>query len=110
MKKAVFFSIIIFCSMVVAAPLFNSFNSGALTPLLKYRVDLQKRQMGSETMENMLVKVQGAVFRRPGTEYIGDVNDSNTPSRLLPFEYSDTDAYVLDFSHNSIGFYRTVGD
>ncbi len=110
MKKAMFLLTTLICSIAIAAPLFNSFNSGELDPLLKYRVDTEKRQMGVETMENMLVKVPGATFRRPGTEYVGDVNDSNELTKLIPFEYSTTDAYVLVFNGGYIGFYRTVPD
>jgi len=97
-------------SICLAAPLFNSFNGGELDPLLKYRVDLQRRYMGMEEMENMVVKIPGAAFRRPGTEYINDVNDHNESTRLIPFEYSTTDAYILVFNGGYISFYRTVPD
>ncbi len=106
--KLVIILLLIGVSAVLAAPLFNSFNSGELDPLIKYRVDLEKRHMGTETMENMTVKAQGAVFRRPGTEYIGDVNDSNMPARLIPFEFATNDAYILCLNGNSLSFFRTV--
>ena len=100
--------IVALSALCLAAPLFNSFNSGELSPLLKYRVDLEKRHMGVENMENMLVKPQGATFRRPGTEYIADVNDSTEAARMIPFEYSDTDTYILVFNDSVIRFFRTV--
>lgn len=106
MKKLLF--ILIFCSVGASAPLFNAFNSGELSPLIKYRVDLEKRQMGVETMENFLVKQQGAAFRRPGTEYIYSAKNSNCASELIPFVYSTGDAYVVEMSDESARFYRTV--
>jgi len=107
MRKILIFLVII-CSVAICAPLFYSFNSGELTPLLKYRVDLQKRQMGVETMENTTVKSQGAIFRRPGTEYIDDVNDHYSDTRLIPFEFSTTDTYILCFNGSNLSFYRTI--
>jgi len=97
-------------SIAFAAPLFNAFNAGELGPLLKYRIELDKRQMGVEEMTNFLVKEQGAAFRRPGTEYIGEVNDSNEWARMIPFEYSTDDAYIIVINGNELAFYRTVGD
>jgi len=86
------------------ASLINSFNAGQLGELLKYRVDLDKQHMGVETLENMIVKQQGAAVRRPGTEYIADAN--NVYSRLIPFEYATADAFVLDFGHETVNFFK----
>ena len=108
MKKILLILLFFLVTAAIAAPLFNSFNSGELSHLLRYRVDLDKRYMGVETMENMTVKLQGAAFRRPGTEYIGDVNDVNVPARIIPFEYSTTDAYILCFNEGQITFFRTL--
>ena len=80
-----------------------SFNSGELTPLIRYRVDLDKRYMGVETMENFLVKPQGTAERRPGTLYVAEANGI---TKLVSFEFSTTDAYVLEFGNGIIRFYR----
>lgn len=84
-----------------------SFNSGQLGPLVKYRVDTDRHSMGAEQLENILVRAKGMAYKRPGTEYIDDANDT-VNVRLIPFEYSDDDAYVLEFGHGYIGFFRTV--
>lgn len=84
-----------------------SFNSGQLSPLMKYRVDTDKHTMGAEVMENVLVRPEGMAYKRPGTELVDEtLVKSNV--RLLPFESADDDAYALEFSHESIGFFRTV--
>lgn len=80
-----------------------SFNSGELSPLIKYRLDLDKRWMGIETMENFLVKPQGMAVRRPGTIFVAEANGV---SELIPFEFSTTDSYVLEFGDSYIRFYR----
>lgn len=78
MKKFIVISICLLIGAVSANPFFNSFNSGELSPLVKYRVDLDKRYMGVEALENMFVKPQGAAERRPGTKYI-----ANSPLTIL---------------------------
>ena len=65
MRLLIYFTL---TSFVLAAPIENSFSEGALSPLLKYRIDLERRHSGVETLENMLVKPQGMAMRRPGTK------------------------------------------
>jgi hypothetical protein len=100
--------LLLLCASSASAAIFVALNSGELTPLLKYRTDLEKRQMGVETLTNFVVKQQGAAFRRSGTEYIGEINDVNYAARMMPFEYSTSDTYVLVFNKDTIAFYRTV--
>lgn len=73
MKKLIIISLMALAIPCFAAYLNNAFNSGELSPLLRYRVDLDKKYLGVETMENFLVKPQGAAVRRPGTKFISEV-------------------------------------
>ena len=104
MKK--FIIILLFLTSIAVATQL-SFNSGQLSQLMKYRVDTDKHTMGCEEMENVMVRAKGMAFKRPGTEFIDDAN-STSNVRLIPFEYSENDAYVLEFGHEYIGFLRTV--
>jgi len=74
---------------------------------MKYRVDTDKHTMGCAVMENVLVRAKGMAYKRPGTEYVEDAN-STSNVRLIPFEYSTNDAYVIEFGHEYISFFRTV--
>lgn len=104
MKK---FLIIILCLSSLAIATQLSFNSGQLDQLMKYRVDIDKHSMGAEELENIIVRPTGRASKRPGTEYIDDANDTATV-RLIPFEYSTSDAYVLELGNKYIGFFRTT--
>jgi hypothetical protein len=108
MKKVTLILLIALCSVCTSTPLYNSFNSGQLSAFLTYRLDLKNRSMGVKTMDNFLVKQQGAAMRRPGTRYVGGVKDFNEPARLIPFEFSNTDCYVLVFNNGKIGFFRNA--
>ena len=104
MKKYIII-ILSLASIAVATQL--SFNSGQLSKKIKWRFDLDKRTMGAEEMENILVAPEGMAYKRPGTEYIDDAN-STSNVRLIPFEYSEDDAYVIEFGHEYISFFRTT--
>ncbi|MCK5611573.1 hypothetical protein KAR91_57410 [Candidatus Pacearchaeota archaeon] len=76
MKKLLIF-LLILTAPCFAAYLNNAFNSGELSPLIRYRVDLDRKYLGVETMENFLVKPQGAAVRRPGTLYVATAKEGD---------------------------------
>ena len=92
----------------VAAQLSN-FTAGELSPRLDGRNDLAKYSAGCATVENMVIYPHGAAARRPGTTYVAEVRDSSKSTRLIPFEFSTTQTYILEFSDQKIRFYRDNG-
>jgi len=86
----------------------TSFNAGELSPLMHSRVDFDKYKTGAKTLQNMLVRAQGPVTRRPGTKYIATVKDATDSVRIIPFEYSTDDAYIIELGDAYARFYRTV--
>ena len=110
MKKTV--SILILCLAQLlsgATGSLNAFNSGELSPLLEGRTDIQKYYSGARTIENFLVLTHGGVTRRPGTKYIADAKESDVACRLVPFEFSVTQAYILEFGNLYIRVYAEGG-
>ena len=99
----------IFASIIVASygPYQNAFNAGEVSGLVKYRIDLAQYRSACQTVENFTVTPQGSAIRRPGTRYIADANDVSSV-RLIPFTYSTSDAYVLEFGDGYVEFFRTV--
>jgi len=83
----------------------TNFTAGELSPLMEARVDLAQYQNGCRTVKNFLIHPQGGVYRRGGTEYIASVKTPSKKVRLVPFEFSVTQAYVLEFGENYIRFY-----
>jgi len=92
----------------VAAQISN-FTAGELSPRLDGRNDLAKYSAGCATVENMVIYPHGAAARRPGTTYVAEVRDSSKSTRLIPFEFSTTQTYILEFSDQKIRFYRDNG-
>lgn len=87
-------------------PLQSSFTSGAFSPRLEGRVDIQRYANAVKTMQNFVALPYGGADRRPGTRYVAEVKTSAKKTRLLPFEYSDSDAYIIEVGDLYFRFYR----
>lgn len=86
----------------------NSFNGGEWSPLAYGRADLQKYKSALATCLNYVPTTQGGLTRRPGTKYVANTK-SNQAVRLVSFEFSITQAYVLEFGPSYVRFYTNDG-
>lgn len=86
----------------------NSFNGGEWSPLAYGRSDIAKYKNGLSTCLNYVPTAQGGLTRRPGTRYVANTK-SNQAVRLVPFEFSITQAYVLEFGAGYVRFYTNDG-
>lgn len=87
---------------------FTNFTAGELSPRLDGRIDLQKYFQGCKTLENMVVHPHGGATRRPGTRHIAETK-SNGEARLVPFEFSTTQTYILEFGNTYMRVYKDGG-
>jgi hypothetical protein len=83
----------------------TNFSTGELDPLLRARVDLQQYGNALAKATNVLIQPQGGLRRRPGTKHILELPNTSTESagngvRLVPFQFSVDDSYMLCFTHN----------
>ena len=92
----------------VAVELTN-FTGGELSPRLDGRTDLTKYSAGCSTLENLVVYPHGSAARRPGSTFIAEVADSDNKTRLIPFEFSTTQTYMLEFSNLKMRVYKDKG-
>lgn len=98
--------------MPKSSPIKTSFNAGELSPLIEGRVDIGKYANGCSLMENMIPSVQGPAVRRGGTKYVAPVNSVGLGANkvwLSKFEFSNTQSFVLEWSHNLLRFYFNRG-
>jgi hypothetical protein len=82
-----------------------TFNGGEYTPLLDARMDFNKYGAGASYMRNFIPLVQGPMTRRGGTYYCGEVKTSSQKTWLVPFVFSATQAYQLEFGNHYIRFW-----
>lgn len=92
-----------------ASPLKDSFNAGEVSPLMAARIRIDKYANALEVCKNMIPMVQGGVTRRTGTMFVNEVKASANSTRLVPFEFSVTQAYILEFGDQYIRFYKDRG-
>lgn len=87
----------------------SNFTAGELSPRILGRIDVSKYYNGAETCLNMVPLPQGGATRRPGTMLAALANDQSNPARLVPFQFSTVQDYVLEFSNGSLRFYMNHG-
>ena len=89
----------------------TNFSTGELDPLLRARVDLQAYSNALEEATNVVCQPQGGIRRRPGLKYITALPSSGAESagngvRLVEFEFSTVDSYMLCFTHNRMYIFK----
>lgn len=85
----------------------TNFTSGEIDPLIRARVDLESYKNGLETARNVICQPQGGVTRRPGTKFINELGGSPANGvRLVHFEFSVDDSYMLAFTNNRMYVYK----
>lgn len=94
--------------MARSVPAVTAFNSGELSPTLQARVDLSRYASGCRTLLNMLVLAEGPATRRPGTRFVARTKNDGVV-RLIPFEFSTVQAYVIEVGAGYFRFYRDGG-
>ena len=85
----------------------TNFTTGELDPLARARIDLKAYENALEKAKNVICQPQGGVTRRPGTKFINELG--GTPAdgvRLIAFEFSTDDSYMLAFTTNRMYVYK----
>ena len=83
-----------------------SFTAGELAPSLHSRVDLAKYRTGAKKLLNWIIHPHGGISRRDGLEFVGWTGDQDNAVRLVSFEASTNDTYILEFGAGYMRVYR----
>lgn len=83
--------------------IFDKFTAGEVSELLGAQVRLEKYYQACRTLENFFVLCHGGAHRRFGFRWIKEAANSDKAVRLLPFVFSETQAYVLEWGEDSGG-------
>jgi len=75
----------------------TSFTGGEVSPSLYGRVDLSRYISSLRTCRNFFIRPEGGVSKRAGTQFICEVKDHADETRIIPFEFSTTQTYILEF-------------
>ena len=81
--------------MPTVAPIQNNFTGGEFSPLVHARSDVDRYKTGARKVENFIPSIQGSLLRRPATQFVAEVKDSSKKVRLIKFQFSTTQSYIL---------------
>lgn len=90
----------------------RSFAGGEISKEIDNRADLVKYQNGLFREENVITEKFGSASNRPGTVYINGarkVVSSDLIHRFIPFVFSRTQSYVLEFGELYVRFITNGG-
>ena len=88
----------------------TNFTAGELDPNVNARTDIKYYYNGAAKLRNVYVLPQGGVRRRDGSTFIDTIplDGSNSPSntKLVGFQFSTVQRYLIVFYHNGIKVYK----
>lgn len=92
----------------------NNFLFGEISPRLFGRTDFDAYSQGVKTLENFKVFPQGGISKRPGSILIDETDNSGAAwsesLRLIPFVFSQDEAYVFILGTNTELIYDIAND
>lgn len=84
----------------------TNFASGELDPLMHFRADTGAYKNGAASLLNALLYSTGGCARRPPTRHCDNLVGE---TRLVGFDFSSTERYVLGFSNGRLDVFDTEG-
>ncbi len=72
-------------------------------------VDFDRYPNAAKQVRNLTLLPQGGVSRRPGSRYVTEVKDSSAATYLIPFQFSETDSYMIEAGDEYFRFMRRQG-
>ncbi len=87
----------------------TNFTAGEISPKAMGRFDISKYQNGAKILENFLIHQVGGAFFRPGTRFVTETKDSTLRSRLIPFQYSVEQDYIIEAGNIYFRLFSNTG-
>src|ERR1700690_1052501 len=92
-----------------ASPAIAAFVGGEWSPQMEGRIDEERYPLASHICQNFIPLKQGPAMFRAGTVYVQAGKSSANRSWLLRFEFSQTQAFVIEFGDMYARFYTNHG-
>ncbi len=91
-------------------PYQEGFTVGELDPKMVARVGVEQYYQGAAELTNVYHQPTGAVTRRWGLKHVADIPALGDAVRLAAFEFSESENYLLVFTHRNVAVVRGPGD
>lgn len=79
-----------------------AFTTGEVSPDVSSRFDLEQYKSALLEAENVVIRPYGAVAKRQGSQYVGQVKYSDKPTRLFEFTTNTNNSFMLEFGDKYI--------
>lgn len=79
-----------------------AFTTGEVSPDISSRFDLEQYKSALLEAENVVIRPYGAVAKRQGSQYVGQVKYSDKPTRLFEFTTNTNNSFMLEFGDKYI--------
>lgn len=79
-----------------------AFTTGEVSPDVSSRFDLEQYKSALLEAENVVIRPYGAVAKRQGSQYVGQVKYSDKPTRLFEFTTNTNKSFMLEFGDKYI--------
>lgn len=83
----------------------SNFTLGEISPRAMGRFDHAKFANGAKTLENWLIYQLGGAMFCPGTVFVAETKTSAKEARLLKFEFSTSQKYLIEMGDEYMRFY-----
>ena len=87
----------------------SNFSGGVVSPSMFSRIDFEKYSSSLEIMNNFYPLPHGEAENRAGTYFVRETKYSNKKSRLVKFQFSYVQSYVLEVGDLYIRYYKDGG-
>lgn len=84
----------------------TNFTAGEVSPRMLGRVDVERYKNGAAVIQNGLPLIHGGVKNTPMLRFNAEAKYGNRKCRLIRFEFSKTEANMLEFGHEYIRFFN----
>jgi len=84
----------------------TNFTAGELSPKLLGRYDVERYKNGVAELRNLLPLIQGGIKSTPMRRYNAAAKNASQTCRLIRFEFSSTEANMLEFGAGYIRFFN----
>jgi len=83
----------------------TNFTNGEVSPRSLGRFDLAKYPNSVKTLENWLIYQLGGALYRPGTQFTAETKNSSGKARVIEFEFSTEQTYIIEVGDCYMRFY-----
>lgn len=87
----------------------GAFTKGEIAPAMYGRIDQANYHTAASTMRNMIVNFRGGAYSRAGTAFCGFSKQQGGQPRLIPFQFSTSQGYALEFGNQYMRVWANGG-